>query len=353
MTSSNEPLRPNIIGVLLVLGLIAFVVYFYFLINPAKVAEILSKTNLTVYAGAFVAYFLYVFFSSLVWRRLLKNVSVNIGTKKALLFSWVGLFFDATVPQVGWSGEISRAYLLSKDSSVDGGKIAASVVGQKLFTMTLSISALSIGLAAVLISYPLLPIVTFFVALILALSIIALLVVYYVSIKPSATKTLLNTAIRIALFFRKRWNPQSFQLKAEEVLGRFHSSIAQLRANPKGLVQPAVFAVVGFVFEISVTFLTFVALGFPVPVDKVLVVFTLTGTLQTVGVTFFGFPEIVMTSSFAALGIPLDLSFSVTLLVRVVNLWFRLIVSYAALQWAGFAIIRKEKSKAECPNLVF
>lgn len=343
MTTSNKPLRPNVIGVLLVLGLIAFVVYFYFLINPVKVAEILSKTNITIYAGAFAAYFLYVFFSSLVWRQLLKNVSVNIGTKKALLFAWVGLFFDATVPQVGWSGEISRAYLLSKDSNYDSGKIGASVVGQKLFTMTLSISALSIGLAAVLISYPLALIVTFLIALLLALSILALFVVYYVSVKPAATKTLLDWLIRIAHFFRKRWNTQNFQLKAEDVLGRFHAAMSQLTANPKGLIQPAFFAFIGFVFEISVTFLTFIALGFSVPVDKVLVVFTLTGMLQTVGVTFFGLPEIVMTSSFAALGIPVNLSFSVTLLVRVVNLWFRLIVSYAALQWAGIAIIRKTK----------
>ncbi len=79
------------------------------------------------------------------------------------------------------------------------------------------------------------------------------------------------------------------------------------------------------------------------PVDKVLIVFTLTGTLQTVGVTFFGFPEIVMTSSFTALGIQVDVTFCVTLLTRVVNLWFRLIVSYLALQWAGIEIIRQNQ----------
>ncbi len=50
------------------------------------------------------------------------------------------------------------------------------------------------------------------------------------------------------------------------------------------------------------------------PVDKVLIVFTLTGTLQTVGVTFFGFPELIMSVSFTALGIPAALSVSVTLL---------------------------------------
>ena len=175
------------------------------------------------------------------------------------------------------------------------------------------------------------------------LSILALAVVYYVSIKPTATKTLLNWAIHLALFFRKRWNPQNFRLKAEELLDKFHLGMEQLGANPKALVKPIIYAIISFVFEISVVFLTFIALGYPVPVDKVLIVFTLTGTLQTVGVTIFGFTEIVMTSSFAFLGIPVDLSFSVTLLTRVVSLWFRLIVSYAALQWAGIKIIRQKR----------
>jgi len=159
------------------------------------------------------------------------------------------------------------------------------------------------------------------------------------------TRTLLDLGIRVTLLFRKRWNPENFRLKAEEWIGRFHLSIGQIRANRKGLIQPLIFSIVGFIFEISVVFLSFLALGYPVPIDKVLIVFTLTGTVQTVGLTFFGFPEVIMSTSFAALGIlPVSLGFSVTLLARIVNLWFRLIVSYAALQWAGLGILRNNKS---------
>jgi uncharacterized protein (TIRG00374 family) len=344
MSSLKRPLRLNVVLLLLILGLIAFILYFYFFINPAQVIDILSRTNLAYYTGAFVAYFLYVFFSALVWYDLLSSLSVKISTLKALLFTWVGLFFEAMVPQLGWSGEVSKTYLFAKDSSQDAGKIGASVVGQKIFTIAISVVALGLGLGLVLISYPLPPIVTFLIAIVLALSILTLIVVYYVSIKPTATKTLLNWSIRIALFFRKRWNPQNFRLKAEELLDKFHLGMEQLGANPKALIKPIIYAIISFVFEISVIFLTFIALGYPVPVDKVLIVFTLTGALQTVGITIFGFTEIVMTSSFAFLGIPVDLSFSVTLLTRVVSLWFRLIVSYAALQWAGIKIIRKKQN---------
>jgi uncharacterized protein (TIRG00374 family) len=342
MNTAKRPLRLNVILTVLILGLIAFILYLYFFINPAQVIHILSKTNLAYYACAFIAYFIYAFFSSLVWRSLLSSLSVKISKRKALLFTWVGLFFEATVPQLGWSGEISKTYFLTKDSNGDSGKIGASVVGQKIFTITIAVAALSLGLGLVLISYPLPFIVNFLIALVLVLSILSLLLIYYVSLKPKATKTLLNWGIRIAYFFRKRWNPQNFKIKAEEMLGNFHLGMEQLKANPKALVKPVIYAVISFIFEVSVIFLTFIALGYPVPVDKVLIVFTLTGTLQTVGVTFFGFPELIMSVSFTALGIPASLSVSVTLLTRVVSLWFRLIVSYGALQWAGIKIMRKK-----------
>lgn len=341
MNPVKKPFRINAIFLLLILGLVAFIIYIYFYINPTEVIGILSRTNLVVYTGAFVAYFLFALFSSLVWQQLLSSLSIKISKRKTLLFTWVGLFFDATVPQLGWSGDVSKTYLLAKDSKGDPGKIGASVVGQKIFTMTLTIVALSAGLSLVIANYSLPFATTLLIAFVLILSILALAIVYFVSIKPATTKTLLNWAIKIGVFFRKRWNPQNFQVKAEELLGKFHGGFKQLAEHPKALAKAAVFAVLSFICEVSVIFITFVALGYPVPIEKVLIVFTLTGTLQTVGVTFFGFPELIMTVSFSALLIPASLALSVTLLTRVVNLWFRLIASYLALQWAGIKILRQ------------
>ena len=343
----NKPKKPthkfNPIFLVLLLGLVAFLVYVYFFIDPSQVIGILSRTNLGIYAGAFFAYFLFVLFSSFVWNQLLNCLSVKIKKRKTLLFTWAGLFFEATVPQLGWSGEVSKTYLLAKDSKIDAGKIAASVVGQKIFTMTITIVALSTGLGLLLFNYNLPPLAILVIAAILALSILSLAIIYYVSLKSMATKTLLDWAIKIIVFFRKRWDPQNFKVRAEEMLNKFHLGIGQLREKPKELVVPIACAVTSFVFEISVLFLVFLALGYPVPLDRVLIVFTLAGTLQTVGVTFFGFTEIVMTSAFTALGIQVDVSFAVTMLTRVVNLWFRLIVSYLALQWAGIKIIRQNQ----------
>jgi glycosyltransferase 2 family protein len=345
MEPAKKHTRPNLIVVVLAAGLIAFILYIVLFVNPTQVVATLSQTNLAIFSIAFVSYMLYTFCASLVWHGLLGSLSVKITRRKAFLFTWVGLFFDATVPQLGWSAEVSKTFFLSKDAQVESGRVGASVVGQKIFTMTTTIVALSTGLGLLLVEYSFPLADALLIGLVLALSVLTLGVVYYVSFKPSATKTLLNWAIRIILFFKKTWNPQGFRVKAEGLLGSFHVGISQLKAKPKALIAPVLFAILSFAFEVSVMFIAFAALGQPVPVDVVLIVFTLTGTLQTVGLSFFGFPQLIMSIIFSALLIDPAVAVSVALLTGVVNLWFRLVVSYGALQWAGIKIMRQTQPK--------
>jgi uncharacterized membrane protein YbhN (UPF0104 family) len=91
MSPLKKPFHVNVVFLVLILGLIALFLYIYFFVNPGQVISILSKTNLAIYAGAFIAYLLYSLCSSLVWQRLLNSLSVKITKRKAFLFTWVGL----------------------------------------------------------------------------------------------------------------------------------------------------------------------------------------------------------------------------------------------------------------------
>jgi uncharacterized protein (TIRG00374 family) len=342
---NQKSLQSKPIIIVLVAGLAAFLLYLFCFVNPTQVAETISKTNLAIYATAFLAYIANTVFSSLVWYRLLNSLDVKVSQSKAFLYTWVGLFFEATIPQLGWSAEVSKTYMLTKDSQTEVGHVGASVVWQKIFNMTLTIVMLSIGLGLVLFNYTLPVLTAGLISAVLALSILTLAVVYYVSLKPSATKKFLGWAVKVIGFFRKSWNPIGFLTKVEGILDGFHDGVAQLKAKPKALIIPIVFSVLSFSFEVSVFFITFAALGQPIRIDAIFIVFTLTGVLQTVGVAFFGFPELVMTLTLTALNISPDVAVSVALLTRVVNLWFRVIASYGALQWAGVKIIHKNKPK--------
>jgi hypothetical protein len=80
-------------------------------------------------------------------------------------------------------------------------------------------------------------------------------------------------------------------------------------------------------------FIAFAALGRTVQIDVLLIVFTLTGILGTLCVSFC-FPDFIMAAMLSALYIDQVLAVSTKLLTRVVNFWFRLLVSYGAPQWA-------------------
>ncbi len=343
MTIEKKKPRINKIFLLMLLGLIIFIVYFLLIIDPANLASVISQVNLTYFATAFLAYSIGVFFYSIVWHNLLNNLAGKITLKNALLFTWVGLFFDATIPQLGVSGDAAKTYLFSKATNENIGKVGASVIGQKIMILTISDTALSIGLIMALLNYSMPTLTMISVVAFLALSLFSLTFIFYISFHPKATDALLRFAVKVILIFRKKWNPEGFVNKTQEALKSFHDNTDQLKAKPKGLLAPAFYQVIGWLFDISVVFLAFAALGYSVSIDKVLIVYTITGALQAVGIGILGINEIIMSESFWLLGIPLEISLAATLLTRAVSLWFRLIISYAALQWTGLKLVKNKE----------
>lgn len=320
-------------------GLATLVFYLIYFAGTLNVADLVRQINPLYYSSAFLVFVISVFFSSLTWHSLLGTIDVRISVWKALTFTWVGLFFDSVVPDPGWSGDLSKAYMLSKDIAQDGGRIAASVVGQKIIVTAVTILGLFLGLVLLALHYTPPSGVVVFIVLVLIVSVSSLIVLWYLSSNPEATLGLLGWFVRIVSFFWRRWNSEDFLVRAEEVLNNFHEGMRNLTANPKALVKPVGLSLAAWAFDVSVVFLVFVSLNFPVPVDKVLIVYALTGTLQAWGVSFLGFTEIIMSGSYTLLGIPLAASLAATLMIRVVTLWFKLVVSYFAFQWAGVRLL--------------
>ena len=109
------------------------------------------------------------------------------------------------------------------------------------------------------------------------------------------------------------------------------------------MAHPVAFYLLSVTFDISVVFFVFASLGYPIPVDQVLIVYALTGFLSSIGVSLAGFTEIIMTTTYQVLLIPLAVSFAVTLLSRIITLWFKLIIGYITFQFAGLKILLGKK----------
>lgn len=340
MTTVSKPRLTKRIILFIAIGLATLLFYLFYFVGTMNIADVVSRTNIPYYASAFFAFIMSVFFSSLAWRSLLRSIDVKISVRRALTFTWVGLFFDSVVPDPGWSGDLSKAYMLSKDSGEDSGRIAASVVGQKIIVMGVTVLDLFLGLVLLALYYTQPERVILFIVLVLVVTVASLIVLWYLSSNIKATKTLLHWLVRVFSFFlRGRWNSEDFRVRAEDVLEKFHDGMRGLAARPKALVRPVGLSIAAWVLDVSVVFLVFTSLKFPVSPDKVLIVYALTGSLQAWGVSFLGFTEIIMSGSYTLLGIPLAISLAATLLIRVITLWFKLVLSYFVFQWAGVRLI--------------
>lgn len=335
VTAVSTPVFPKKLLLLIGVGLATLILYLYYFVGTSNITDVIGKTDLLIYSTAFISFTISVFFSSLTWKSLLKNLSVKVSLRQVLLFTWVGLFFDTTVPEPGWSGDISKAYMLARVSNEDSGKVAASVVSQKIIGMGITAFDLVLGLALLAHSYLLSESVLITVGTVLALTISSLAVVWYLSNRPKATHRLLNGLVNAAKFLRRgRWNPAKFRAEAEKFLDAFHRGVGTLNSNRAALIKPTMLYLASWIFDVTIVFLVFVSLGHAIPIDKVLIIYALTGTLQIMGVSFVGFTEVIVSGAYTVLGVETALSLSVTLLTRVVTLWFKMIASYAAFQWA-------------------
>ena len=162
--------------------------------------------------------------------------------------------------------------------------------------------------------------------------------IFYLSSNRRATGKLLDWIIRVICFLRRnKWNSATFRSKMEKNLGDFHMGIVILKANPSGLIWPVTFTFLAWAADLIVFILCFMALGYNLPAYQALIAYALTATLLVEGVSFIGFNEIIRSSLFTSMGIPLAVGVTSILLNRFATFWFRLVISYIVFHWKVLA----------------
>jgi uncharacterized protein (TIRG00374 family) len=307
-------------------------------VGISNFVSLLGKLNLWYYSLAFVLVVFSVFFHSVVWRSLLGNLCCRISFRIAFLYGWIGIFVDNIVPG-GLTGDLFKAYWLSKTEGHDAGMVVASVIAHKvLIIMGILINTI-VGLVLWVFGYGNVDSAVFGIIIGISLILIfTLVLIFYLSSHGRATSKLLDWIIRLILFLRRnKWDSAIFRSKMEKNLSDFHGGIVTLKKNPRGLLWPVIFTFLAWVADIVVFVLCFIALGYNLPPYQALIAYALTATLLVEGVSFLGFNEIIRSSLFTALGIPLTIGITSILLNRFATFWFRLIVSYGAFHWKVLA----------------
>jgi len=354
MTSERRALLKKTIP-FLIIGLLVFILYLYFFVGIDKILLILQSIDLFYYSLTFITAVLGVAIYSLVWQSLLNLLAIKIAFRKTFLFMWVGTFVDIIIPLESVSSEISRAYLIYRTTNENTGKIAASLVSHRILAMGVTVAGLIISSLVLILQFEFRdPFVLTFVAIVAACAIFTISLLTYLSSREKATQKLLNWIFKFLGFIsRGHWKLTRWKSAIQEMLRAYHEGIDTLREHPKGIIVPIVLSVLAWISDLLIVLLVFFALRVPIPIVSLIVAYSINVAIPMIPISISGVgpTEIIMTTLYTLFGISAAISATVTLLTRIVTVWFKLIIGYFAVHLVGVDILSRRLTESILPKV--
>ena len=338
----------------MIIGLIVFALYLYFFVGFNQVFLVVKSVNLAVYL---IFYLLAIGTMLLVmlcwvssWKTLLKVLNVKISLKNAFLYYWTGYFVDLIVPCQSVCGEITRLYLVQKETQNNYGAIAAAGISNRIVAYSIVTGGLTTGLFYLLFrsTIPAFALDLLIISWVGALAFLSVL--FYLALSGNAAERLASLMLRILKALRiKRFSSDGLSPGLMESLKSFHEGFKFFRANPRYLIKPIIFQTLSYTLNLTVYVLVFYALGFNyMLIDFFILVYFLAGAIQDAASAFsVGGLEILLTNLFIFFGIaPATSGVAVTVL-RSVTFWFPLLMGYIIVQVVGARKLLSPKVRAK------
>jgi glycosyltransferase 2 family protein len=337
------------------LGLVGFFLYIY--LFKVDILDILGKAKTAdpiIYSVAIGFGLLEVLFFTISWRVLTNYLKIKMTILRAYLYVWYGIYVDTIVPAQSISGELTRTYLCTRDKCGPFGKIVASLFAHRILGMILNVFALIAGIVLLTFGGNVNPLV-FNAIIFVAAAIVAIIVFMFVlSYKQQWTLKVISFITNLAhkISFGKV-KLENLQEQAVEITSHFHNSMKEFGHNPKSIAGSLFYLIISWFFSLSIPYLVFQSLDHPISWSIIIVTSAIFLAVKAipVGVPFeVGLPEAVMTTLYISMGIYGPLAATATILVRIITLWFRFFIGFAAQQYlelkpAIFASVNIEKTK--------
>lgn len=337
----EPPTKPKLTwktAVFPLLGLLGFFLYIYlFHVDILGIIATAQTADPLVYGVAIVFGLLDVFFFTISWRVLTNYLKIKMTVVRAYLYVWYGLYVDTIVPAQSISGEVTRTYLCTRDKCGPFGKVVASLFAHRLLGMVLNVVALIAGILLLTFGGQVNPLVFNAIILVAAaiVGIIGLMLV--LSFKQQWTLRVINFTSHFAYKITfGRINLTKLTGEAVEITGHFHESMTEFGHNPKAIAGSLFYLIISWFFSLSIPYLVFLSLGHPISWSIIIVTSAIFLAVKAIpiGIPFeVGLPEAVMTTLYISMGIYGPLAATATILVRIITLWFRFFIGFAAQQY--------------------
>lgn len=336
--------------VLTLAGLFVFILYLYFFVGFGDILRVLTEVNLAdylfYYSLAFAAVLLGIFFYSMTWYELLRILSVKMSLRKAFIYCWLGGFVDLVVPAEAVTGEITRVYLATRDSTEHVGRIVASLISQRILSTMAVLGSLIIGSVSLAFRYEVHQDVLNLLTAVQIVTASSIVLILYFSVKKGAAERILDSLLKLANFiFKGRLKLADLRTRAHRALGSFYQGIDVIVSRPRSLIKPILFNFASWFFHLAIYSLVFYALGLEISLEVSIIVYSITVAVQTVPIGLpVGLVEVVMLNLYNIFGILPAASGTATALIRVVTFWFQIIVGYVMAQWIGINTLVQRKA---------
>ena len=322
----------------MIIGLVVFIVYLYFFIGIHEILMVLSHVNTSQYVFfyllALVAVLGSVFFWSWAWNTILRRLSINVGYRRTYLFYWVSYFVDLVVPSVTIGGELTRLYLVQKETNESYGVLASAAITNRIAAYTIVTIGLYSGAVLILLKPGASPlIVNIFIVFLVGVT-IYMGILLYLALAKRAAKTFTRLYLKLLKTFRpKRYQVSSIKT-TQESLENFYKGFQVFRENPRLLAKPRMLHLISYLLGLSVFVLVFYALGIPAstPSFYIVVFFIATAVQDSTASFSVGSIEIVLSTIFLLYGINPGISVIAAAILRTASFWFPLFVGFLCVQ---------------------
>jgi len=327
--------------IFMLIGLVVFAVYLYYFVGISQILEVIESLNSTQYAFyyslAILAVLGSVFCWSAAWNSILKTLKINISYRKSYLYYWVGNFADLVLPCAAVCGELTRFYLIKKETDQNYGAIASSAVTNRLVAYTIVTSGLYVGAAYVLFKPNVPPLITNIFVLMIAGSTAYLAVLLLLAFSKRSSGKLAVLYFKINKRFRPSKATPSNLLRTKQTLANFYEGFQIFREKPRNLIRPFIFHVFAYVLGLSVFIFIFYALGIPVasPGFYIAVYFIATSFQDASASLSVGSLDILLATIFILYGISSGISGIAAIILRSALFWFPLIIGFICVQFVG------------------
>jgi uncharacterized protein (TIRG00374 family) len=311
-------------AVLIIIGLAIYLGYLY-LVGFESVKDVILKADYWYLGLAMVVALAGNGFHAAGWWVYLRDKGYRISFFKAYQMYLASIFFVNILPTMAVSGEVSKIYFVQK--STPGSRfdktLATCVISRVLEIIPIAAGA-TIGVLFLAIYYGMPLWATAFCLFVAGVMGVLAIGGLVVAMNNLLLRRLSDSGIRFVGRILKR-DLSSQAQHIDVVLRQFDTSLKDITSKKPLVALSLVMIIIAWCFDVSVAYIAFLAVGYPVAPGLVVTVFSVMVILQMLPIFLpggIGVVDIIMTTLYMTAGIPKEAAAGATIMVRFVTLWF-------------------------------